>query len=246
MALYLNECKVEPTIFPDKTSQIWKLNPSIFFASGGNEIRWEFESEAEFMHLAQLKYLVDCYGPSELFMPYLPYGRQDKFVSNDASFALVPFCALICSLNFKKVTVLDAHNPTALPKGWINLSPMQHIRDVASAVRADTICYPDQGACSRYMLTNYPSIVAEKNRDQSTGRITSLTLAGGDVFDKRILIIDDICDGGATFTKLSHLLYYRDAREVNLYVSHGIFSKGTQILRDAGIKRIFTKDGEVL
>jgi len=35
------------------------------------------------------------------------------------------------------------------------------------------------------------------------------------------------------------------AKDVALYVSHGIFSKGLEPLREGGIKRIFTKDGEV-
>jgi len=58
------------------------------------------------------------------------------------------------------------------------------------------------------------------------------------------MIVDDICDGGATFILLAKELYAAGAKEVNLFVTHGIFSKGLIPLYEAGIKRIFTQDGE--
>ena len=57
--------------------------------------------------------------------------------------------------------------------------------------------------------------------------------------------MDDICDGGATFTLLGYALQAMGVTEIHLYVSHGLFTKGTQVLREAGIKRIFTKVGEI-
>ena len=66
-----------------------------------------------------------------------------------------------------------------------------------------------------------------------------------DIKDQTILIVDDLCDGGMTFIKSAERLYELEAKEVHLYVSHGIFSKGLKPLTDSGIKRIFTKDGEV-
>ena len=48
-----------------------------------------------------------------------------------------------------------------------------------------------------------------------------------------------------TFKLMAEQLYKQGAAEVHLYVTHGIFSKGLSVLRSSGIKRIFTKDGEV-
>jgi len=58
--------------------------------------------------------------------------------------------------------------------------------------------------------------------------------------------VDDICDGGRTFIESAGLLReaYPEA-DIHLYVSHGIFSKGTDVLFDAGIKTIHTIKGEV-
>lgn len=48
----------------------------------------------------------------------------------------------------------------------------------------------------------------------------------GDVKDKNLLIIDDICDGGGTFIQLAEKLKGLGAAKIGLFVTHGIFSKG--------------------
>ena len=60
------------------------------------------------------------------------------------------------------------------------------------------------------------------------------------VRDKVCLILDDICDGGGTFTGLSHVLRGTyGARAVDLFVTHGIFSKGLPL---DGIRAVHTTD----
>ena len=61
-----------------------------------------------------------------------------------------------------------------------------------------------------------------------------------------MLIVDDICDGGKTFELLAEQLYSNGAEEVNLFVTHGLFTKGLRPLKNAGIKRIFTNKGEAI
>ena len=101
--IILNKHKIEPTYFPDKTSQIWNLPVSILDLKKF-EILWEFSSESEFFHLAQLKELLDSYGGrTVLKISYLPYARQDKEISNNTTFALRPFCNLLNSLKFDEI-----------------------------------------------------------------------------------------------------------------------------------------------
>ena len=90
---------------------------------------------------------------------------------------------------------------------------------------------------------NFPFLHGEKVRDQLSGKITSYELKGKPE-GMNVMIVDDICDGGATFVILAKALYEGGAKEVNLFVTHGIFSKGLEPLKEAGIKRIFTQDGE--
>ena len=245
--IQLNGVPIVATIFPDKTSQVWNLAPELMLiAPAINHITWVFEAEAEFMQLAQLQYLLkasDC--TSDLYMPYLPYARQDKAVSNNQTFALRPFLALLAGMGFDSISAFDPHNESAIKEHLSNfeaVSPLQAINAAINELKPDLICYPDAGAQSRYAhLIPFPNLFAKKVRNQSTGVIESLGIAG-DFQNKTVLIIDDICDGGMTFIRLAQAL--KGASQIHLYVSHGVFSKGTAVLRLAGINRLFTKEGE--
>lgn len=245
--LLLNGQPVPITIFPDKTSQCWKIPEEIFKKSHAR-VEWRFEHEGEFMHLAQLKYLLDSYElTTTLHLPYLPYGRQDKQVSNTTTFALLSFAHLLNSLEFIEVTCTDPHSLVAEARieSFRAVYPRLHLHDALKEVQADLVCYPDNGALNKYTVAyeflHY--IYGEKVRDQLTGKILSYKLTG-DPSGKNVLIVDDICDFGRTFILLTKDLLAAGAKEVNLFVSHGLFSGGLQVLKDAGIKRIFTKEGE--
>ena len=241
----LNGHIITPTIFPDKTSQVWKLDPK-HFLSDNNVITWEFTNEAEFIHLAQLKALLDLnYGlNTTLELPYLPYARQDKAINNESTFALYPFALLLNSLGFTKVCVFDPHN-TELTQRLINNVETEMPDTKPLLKKLGTLpVYPDLGAVKRYDAPT-SALRCEKVREPLTGAITGLKVIGK-VQKKPYLIIDDLCDGGRTFIEVAKVLYQKGAIEVHLYVSHGIFSKGLEPLREAGIKRIFTRKGEVL
>lgn len=245
MSIYLNNTIVEPTIFPDGTSQVWKLEHQI---RPYNVVRWEFESEDELAHVIQLGILLRKRGMTELVTPYLPYGRQDKDVANGNCFAL-HMLADIVERYFEKLTTFDAHNPSFFDQfdfDYENVEPIKEIGNAAEAVDASVFCFPDEGAAKRYDYDfGQKNLVFHKKRDQATGEILGMSVLSGDACDSDdiVLIIDDICDGGRTFIEVAKMLQW--AKEIHLYVSHGIFSKGLDVLTGAGISRIFTKDGEV-
>lgn len=250
--IYLNDHLINPTIFPDNTSQIWKL-PDIIFdqldKDGPHiEIKWAFDSEGEFMHLAQIKDLLKRYQLDvSLNLIYLPYGRQDKEISNSSTFALHTFAHLLNSLNFDIIRIQDPHSyiATTLIKNSIPYYPDKIITKILLSTNSDLVTYPDKGAHEKYSkIYDYEYIYGEKVRDQSTGNINSYKLIGSPL-NRNILIIDDICDGGMTFKILAKDLLDAGAKEVNLFVTHGIFSKGIKTLKESGINRIFTADGEV-
>lgn len=247
----INGIPIGATIFPDGTSQVWHLPEELLqqvYKDWLCEVRWDFESEAEFIHLAQLKTLLDTYTPAiHLDMPYLPYARQDKRVENQSTFALATFARLLNGLGFQQVTVLDAHNnPRANAiYNLVDRSPRDFITDAWKASRADLIVYPDAGAEQRYFTYDTgPFIRADKVRDQATGHILNMTL-NGSVKGKSLLIVDDLCDAGGTFKLVAERALEAGAEDVHLYVTHGLFTKGLQTLRSSGIKRIFTHKGEI-
>jgi len=250
LKLYGNPVNV--TQFPDNTSQVWQLSKEIPLENGWNaDIKWEFEHESEFMHLAQLVDLLRSKGINEirLNIDYLPYARQDKEISNDTTFALHTFAKLLNSLQLDKVTCLDVHSDIAekLINNFKSLRPTAVVFEALNACKPDVLCFPDEGAKNRYgyIARNVEKdvIYGTKTRDQKTGYITDYEVSGN-VKGKSVLIIDDICDGGMTFKILTKHLLEAGATEVCLYVTHGIFSKGLQTLVNSGISRVFTQKGE--
>ena len=265
----LNGVEIKPTIFPDKTSQVWKIPKEAFeedvqslsFGSFTTEttvkkaitshwIEWDFENEAEFIHLAQLKTLLGS-DTVTLDIPFLPYSRQDKKISNETTFARWTFLRLLESLSFNEITTLDNHSKIhpRFAKLIEDKFPEHEIDAAFNDTNPSLICFPDQGAKDRYgsFFGKFPSCSFKKDRDQETGYIKNLflneliSLEGEDV-----LIIDDICDGGMTFKLTAEKLLQSGAKSVALYTTHGIYSKGIQTLKDSGISRIFNRKGEVL
>lgn len=245
----VNGIEILPTKFPDKTSQVWKLPESL--RRRVVSVTWHFEGEDEFMHLAQLMSLLSSWGTTaSLHLTYLPYGRQDKEISNDTTFALQTFAELINRLDFNKVTCLDPHSGVARKK-IKNFKPIlatDLILKAAKLCEPNAICYPDLSAYKKYNgCVDLPAIVCNKIRNQASGHIQHYELLNGpQVAGLKILIVDDICDGGMTFEFCAKALYAAGAARVYLFVTHGIFSKGIEpLLYNAKIVRIFTKDGEV-
>jgi ribose-phosphate pyrophosphokinase len=247
--ILLNDQLLDVTQFPDNTSQVWKiLNIDKFnFAF----ISWQFSHEGEFLQLAQLKMLLDQYGlKTYLRLTYLPYGRQDKEISNSSTFALHTFSFLLNSLKFKEVVIVDPHSSVSLDliDNSRAVYPVGRVMSVLNETGADIICYPDKGALVKYSKVYWelkaPFIYGEKVRDQLTGNITGYSVMG-DPSGKNVLIVDDICDGGMTFKILAKDLLALGAKSVVLFVTHGLFSKGTRTLFDSGISRIFTADTEI-
>lgn len=241
---------VVPTIFNDKTSQVWKLPEELLIRSSKFKIVWHFESEAELIQLLQLNDLLRLVGSVvELFIPYFPYARQDKRISNEATFAQSTFIQLLKS-NFNcRISVFDIHNPLVCndlvldEETLFNIAPEKYIVKSMIDAETDIICFPDKGAANRYSELN-DFIVADKTRDQLTGKITGHELlpSNHNLEGKNVLIVDDLVDAGGTFISVAKMLKAAGANNIDLYVSHGIFSHGVHVLKEAGIRNIYTTD----
>lgn len=244
--------KVTPTIFPDGTSQVWKLDLDIY-KNGKVKIVWNFEQEAELIWMNQLIVLLDSadIAIDELYIPYFPYARQDKSISNMTTFAKTVFLRSLLVDGIGKLSTLDAHSQHAAIKSY---SAQPYINKVMLEFKPDVLVFPDAGAYERYQNQidqgDVAVLVLDKVRDQSTGAIISLTLdeqktssvlvANQKQKQYRMLIIDDICDGGATFNNAALFLHEKYHCEIALYVTHGIFSKGYESMINAGITKFFT------
>lgn len=182
-----------------------------------------------------------------LVLPYLPYSRADRrFVDGDC-FGLKMFSRAIGHLvDPYSVTTFDAHSPISEKMFsrytyFSDVSPRKMIELVQNTMLDHSpvgILLPDKGA-ARYGIE---APTCEKIRDPKTGRLSGFTVPSLDSFaDKEsILIIDDICDGGGTFIGIAEELRKAGWKKpLFLWVSHGIFSKGTsELLRH--FQHIFT------
>jgi ribose-phosphate pyrophosphokinase len=82
-------------------------------------------------------------------------------------------------------------------------------------------------------------IESSKERNTQTGEITGTVVHASGVIgnytvgDQDVpmtyVIVDDICDGGRTFIELAKELRRMGAEKVQLYVTHGFFTKGKQV-----------------
>lgn len=193
----------------------------------------------------------------ELFMPYLPYARQDRVCFEGDAFSLEAFANLINLQRYSKVAVVDVHSVVAfsLFDNLIEIPQHSMVKHVAFRMRhkIDGFVAPDKGAvkkCIKWatewdVITNNHShlFTAFKKRDE-LGKIvsTELDTSGIDIRGMNLLIVDDICDGGRTFIELAKVLKKQGTNNIYLYVTHGIFSQGLPPLYDSGISQVYTTD----
>lgn len=235
---------VTPTIFPDGTSQVWKL-PNEVTSLFTMNITWNFESEREIIDLFSLRVLTGK-AKWHLHIPYLPYARQDKEGDNDSTFNLTVFAHLINELKCTSVYAVDVHNHSAasdLIHNFHNIDVTDLQNRAIGNFEADVIAFPDSGAFTRYgNKLNMKTLIFEKKRNQATGAIEGHKLTSFPTIDPyaKVLIVDDLCDGGATFISVAKALHEVSPDiEVGLYVTHGVFSRGREHLLNNGITRLY-------
>lgn len=186
-----------------------------------------------------------------LTLPYLPYSRQDRVANPGEALSAKVFGDLINALNFKKVFTYDAHSDVGV--ACINnceSRPQHLILDelIGEGMKDYTLISPDAGAMKKTLkiaqhFGGLPVINCEKMRDTATGEITRTRVHDGNTIrERRVLIVDDICDGGMTFIKIAEASQRYSPRSIDLYVTHGIFSKGLEVLFDSGIGHVYTTD----
>lgn len=194
--------------------------------------------------LAQLKNLIDSLNLKEIVvlkMPYIPYARYDRAMVNPDSFSLKMFADLLNSLKFDQIIVQDCHSEVAtnLINNCINISQHELIMQAFDFSNYNLIVAPDKGsifkAARLAKLLNIELIICNKTRDEITGKLSrnfEVLSRTDSIINSRILIVDDICDGGGTFLGLGQELLKYNPDYLSLYITHGIFSKGLDSLNN--------------
>ncbi len=168
-----------------------------------------------------------------LVIPYLMGARFDRLMQHGDSIDLKVVANLINSCGFEKVYLFDVHSDVAtmLIDHTVSVTNKQMVEEYTKP-NAVLIC-PDAGAAKKMgkyfdWNKNLKDLVyCSKNRDVSTGNLTLEVLEPGECTDRNCVIIDDICDGGATFLAIAEKI---KPAHLTLIVTHGIFSKGFALL----------------
>lgn len=182
-----------------------------------------------------------------LFLPYFPYARQDRVVNKGECFSLKVICRLLFASGFKSVKTYDIHSLAHIRikytpiHSYLLLESVLNLNEVdlfLSDINKPNLLFvsPDEGARKKTEVAsnafqNWSGgvIHADKKRNTLTGKIEAIEVQGN-VSGRDCIIIDDICDGGATFIGLAKALKEKGANDLYLFVSHGIFSKGLREL----------------
>lgn len=191
-------------------------------------IRFLYESSDDIillMNLMDILSKVDC--PKSLVMPYMPYGRQDRICHVGESFSLKIFANIINSMNFNNVITFDTHSlvTDALFNNIQVFTQDYCLTRTVNVSEYDYIVIPDIGASKKIKLNNTIQCIKERVNDEVKIKVLDVNKIKSNT---KLLVVDDICDGGATFIELAKVL--PSCAKLDLYVTHGIFSKGKDTL----------------
>ena len=196
-----------------------------------------------------------------VIMPFLYESRQHKRTKRESL-----DCALaleeLKDMGVANILTFDAHDPrvqNSIPlSGFDNFMPTyQFIKallnhDKTLKIDKDNLMVisPDEGAMSRavYLANNLGVDMGMfyKRRDYSTiidGRnpIVAHEFLGADVKGKDMIIIDDMISSGESMLEVAKLLKDREARNIYMCSTFGLFTSGLEKFDKAYEEGLFTK-----
>lgn len=172
-----------------------------------------------------------CY--LQLQISYLPYARQDRVCHTGESYSRFVFEGMLQSLPYDSLILRDPHSKSELTEDFrTNVWAQESLASrMINPSGYDLLIAPDKGAEEKTKVlseqTGIRYICMEKERVD--GKVIHKPLKPQMLRVNRALVIDDICDGGATFISVAEAVRQYNSKhfdDIDLWVSHGIFSKG--------------------
>lgn len=179
-------------------------------------------------------------------IPYFPAARQDRVMIPGEPLSVKVYADIINALQLDEIKVFDPHSEVtpALLNNCTVIPNYNFVEEVIQKIGNQVLLIsPDGGALKKiYKVSEYLGgvevVECSKSRDVKTGKLSGFKVYSDDLEGKDCLIVDDICDGGGTFIGLAEELKNKNAGNLYLAVSHGIFNKGFESL--SVFKKIFT------
>jgi ribose-phosphate pyrophosphokinase len=164
-------------------------------------------------------------------LPYYGYARQDRKDKPRVAIGSKLVANMLVAAGGNRVITMDLHAPQI--QGYFDI-PVDHLDSSAifipyiTALKLENLTFaaPDVGSANRIReVASYyevDMVICDKHRKRAN-EIASMVVIG-DVTDRDVVIIDDICDTGGTLVKAAKLLKDKGARTVRALITHPVLS----------------------
>src|SRR5687768_17924676 len=164
-------------------------------------------------------------------IPYYGYARQDKKDRPRVAIGSKLVANMLVAAGADRIITMDLHAPQI--QGYFDI-PVDHLDSHAVFIpyienlRLENLTFaaPDVGSANRIreIATYFKAemVICDKHRKRAN-EIASMVVIG-DVTDRDIVIIDDICDTAGTLKKAAALLKDKGARSVRAMITHPVLS----------------------
>src|SRR5690242_19160735 len=164
-------------------------------------------------------------------IPYYGFARQDRKDKPRVAIGSKLVATLLEAAGANRVITMDLHAPQI--QGFFDI-PVDHLDSSAifmpyiEQLKLENLTFaaPDVGSTNRVREIassfNADMVICDKHRKRAN-EIASMVVIG-EVADRDIVLIDDICDIGGTLAKAAGLLKEKGARSVSALCTHPILS----------------------
>ncbi|RTL59419.1 MAG: ribose-phosphate pyrophosphokinase [Sphingobacteriales bacterium] len=164
-------------------------------------------------------------------IPYYGYARQDRKDKPRVAIGSKLVANMLVAAGADRVITMDLHAPQI--QGYFDI-PVDHLDSSAIFIpyienlklENLTFAAPDVGSANRIReIASYfevEMVICDKHRKRAN-EIASMVVIG-DVTDRDVVLIDDICDTGGTLAKSAALLKEKGARSVRALCTHPVLS----------------------
>jgi len=176
----------------------------------------------------QLMYNSLNYPINSVTVNYLYGARCDKRTSGDYRVANVGYQVLdtiydiVSDCSFLAPHCVDYFREL----GDEDFRPIYTIPDCVHLSDYDCVVFPDESAHKRYadQLNGKEYVICEKRRDQETGNIISHKIPNLPDGVKKVILLDDLVDGGRSMIGIADTLPADTDIKLDLFVFHGVLS----------------------
>ena len=164
-------------------------------------------------------------------IPYYGFARQDRKDKPRVAIGAKLVANMIMATGADRVVTMDLH--AAQIQGYFDI-PVDHLESSAIFIPYIeslflpnlTFAAPDVGSANRIRevasFFETDMVICDKHRKRAN-EIASMVVIG-DVNDRDIVLIDDICDTGGTLAKSALLMKEKGARSVRAFCTHPVLS----------------------